>query len=86
MKIEDKWDIQLLVEDFNWHREYTAAEIVNMLKELNAKSHKEISHLINQRVWDETFDDEMAVAARFDAAQRWTKFDKAIEQWYEWKQ
>ena len=86
MKIEDKWDIQLLVEDFNWHREYTAAEIVNMLKELNAKSHKEISHQINQRVWDETLDDEMAVTARFDAAQRWTKFDKAIEQWYEWKQ
>ena len=82
MRIKTADDVQLLVEDFGWTLD-DKVEIRNKLKELNAKEHRRISHIINQRIWDETFDDEMAVTARFDAAQRFTDEDKAIDLWFE---
>ena len=82
MNIKTADDVQLLVEDFGWKLD-DKVENRNALKEMNAAEHRRISHLINQRVWDETFDDEMAVTARFDAAQRFTDMDKAIDAWFE---
>ena len=82
MNIKTAEDVQLLVEDFGWKLD-DKVENRNALKEINAAEHRRVSHLINQRVWDETFDDEMAVTARFDAAQRFTDFDKAIDLWFE---
>jgi uncharacterized protein YeeX (DUF496 family) len=84
MRIETADDVQLLVEDFGWLKQgMSIIEVRNLLKEMNGQEHKRVSHLINQRVWDETFDDEMAVTARFDAAQRFTNEDKAIDLWFE---
>ena len=82
MKIKTADDVQLLVEDFGWKLD-DKVENRNALKEINAAEHRRVSHLINQRIWDETFDDEMAVTARFDAAQRFTDEDKAIDLWFE---
>lgn len=82
MKIKTADDVQMLVEDFGWKLD-DKVENRNALKEINAAEHRRVSLLINQRVWDETFDDEMAVTARFDAAQRFTDFDKAIDLWFE---
>jgi hypothetical protein len=82
MDIKTADDVQLLVEDFGWKLD-DKVENRNALKEINAAEHRRVSHLINQRVWDETFDDEMAISARFDAAQRFTNFDKAIDLWFE---
>ena len=82
MKIKTADDVQLLVEDFGWKLD-DKVENRNALNELNAEEHRRVSLLINQRVWDETFDDEMAVTARFDAAQRFTDEDKAIDLWFE---
>ena len=83
MKIRTADDVQLLVEDFNWLMNLSLEEIRNRLKEMNATQHRKVSRLIVDRLWDETFDDEMAVAARFEAAQRFTEEDKAIDLWYE---
>ena len=82
MRIKTADDVQLLVEDFGWKLD-DKVENRNALKEINAAEHRRVSLLINQRVWDETFDDEMAVTARFDAAQRFTDEDKAIDLWFE---
>lgn len=82
MKIKTADDVQMLVEDFGWKLD-DKVESRNALKEMNAAEHRRISFLINQRIWDETFDDEMAVSARFDAAQRFTDMDKAIDLWFE---
>jgi hypothetical protein len=82
MNIKTADDVQLLVEDFGWKLD-DKVENRNALKEINAAEHRRVSVLINQRVWDETFDDEMAITARFDAAQRFTNFDKAIDAWFE---
>ena len=82
MKIKTADDVQLLVEDFGWKLD-DKVENRNALKEINAAEHRRVSMLINQRIWDETFDDEMAVTARFDAAQRFSDFDKAIDLWFE---
>jgi hypothetical protein len=84
MKIETADDVQLLVEDIGFLRDgMSFLEVRNVLKEMNAKEHKRKIHIINQRIWDETFDDEMGVAAKFDAAQRFTLEDKAIDLWFE---
>ena len=82
MRIKTADDVQLLVEDFGWKLD-DKVENRNALKEINAAEHRRVSMLINQRIWDETFDDEMAVTARFDAAQRFSDFDKAIDLWFE---
>jgi hypothetical protein len=82
MNIKTADDVQLLVEDSGWKLN-DKVETRNALKEINAAEHRRVSVLINQRVWDETFDDEMAITARFDAAQRFTNFDKAIDLWFE---
>lgn len=85
MDIRTADDIQLLVEDFGWNRTHSVAETAVLLKEINAESNKQIQTLIDQRVWDETFDDEMAASARFEAALRWTRFDGAIQAWIKGK-
>jgi hypothetical protein len=84
MKIETADDVQLLVEDIGFLRDgMSFIEVRNVLKEMNAKEHKRKVSIINQRHWDETLDDEMATAAKFDAAQRFTLEDKAIDLWFE---
>lgn len=84
MKIETADDVQLLVEDIGFLKDgMSFLEVRNVLKEMNAKEHKRQAHIINQRVWNETYTDETAVTARFDAAQRFSNEDKAIDLWYE---
>jgi hypothetical protein len=50
---------------------------------MNAAEHRRVRSLIRQRHWDETYDDEMTAKANFDAAQRFTDMDKAIDLWFE---
>ena len=83
MRIKTADDVQLLVEDFRWLLDHSLEEIRNKLKEMNAAQHRKVSRLINDRIWDETFDDEMAVSARYDAAKRFSEEDKAIDLWFE---
>jgi hypothetical protein len=83
MKIKTADDVQLLVEDFGWLRDHSLEEIRNLLKEMNATEHRKTARLINDRVWDETLSDEMAVSSRYEAAKRFTDEDKAIDLWYE---
>ena len=49
MRIKTADDVQLLVEDFGWKLD-DKVEIRNKLKELNAKEHRRVSHIINQRI------------------------------------
>jgi len=83
MNIKTADDVQLLVEDFRWLLDHSLEEIRNKLKEMNAAQHRKTSRLINERIWDETFDDEMAVSARYEAAKRFGEEDKAIDLWFE---
>jgi hypothetical protein len=83
MNIKTADDVQLLVEDFRWLLDHSLEEIRNKLKEMNAAQHRKTSRLINERIWDETFDDEMAVSARYEAAKRFSEEDKAIDLWFE---
>jgi hypothetical protein len=61
MNIKTAEDVQLLVEDFGWKLD-DKVENRNALKEINAAEHRRVSVLINQRVWDETFDDRSIVS------------------------
>jgi hypothetical protein len=83
MNIKTADDVQLIVEDFRWLLDHSLEEIRNKLKEMNAAQHRKTSRLINDRIWDETFDDEMAVSARYEAAKRFSEEDKAIDLWFE---
>jgi hypothetical protein len=83
MNIKTADDVQLIVEDFRWLLDHSLEEIRNKLKEMNAAQHRKTSRLINDRIWDETFDDEMAVSARYEAAKRFGEEDKAIDLWFE---
>jgi hypothetical protein len=82
MNIKTADDVQLLVEDFGWKLD-DKTENRNALKEINAAEHRRVRRLIRDRHWDETFDDDMASKANFDAAQRFTDMDKAIDLWFE---
>jgi len=83
MNIKTADDVQLIVEDFRWLLDHSLEEIRNKLKEMNAAQHRKTSRLINDRIWDETFDDEMAVSGRYEAAKRFSEEDKAIDLWFE---
>jgi hypothetical protein len=83
MNIKSADDVHLIVEDFRWLLDHSLEEIRNKLKEMNAAQHRKTSRLINDRIWDETFDDEMAVSARYEAAKRFSEEDKAIDLWFE---
>jgi hypothetical protein len=83
MNIKTADDVQLIVEDFRWLLDHSFEEIRNKLKEMNAAQHRKTSRLINDRIWDETFDDAMAVSARYEAAKRFSEEDKAIDLWFE---
>ena len=82
MKIKTADDVQLLVEDFGWKFD-DLTENRNALKEINAAEHRRVRRIIRDRHWDETYDDEMAAKANFDAATRFTDMDKAIDLWFE---
>jgi hypothetical protein len=80
MDIRTASDVQLLVEDMGW-KLLDINEIVNNLEELNARELKAARILVNKRVWDETFDDEMAVKARWEYMRRTSTFADAIYEW-----
>jgi hypothetical protein len=82
MNIKTADDVQLLVEDYGWKFD-DKTENRNALKEMNAAEHRRVRSIIRQRHWDETYDDEMTAKANFDAAQRFTDMDKAIDLWFE---
>ena len=81
MKIENADDVQLLVEDMGWQF-LSPTEIVDKLDALNQEELRAARLLVNLRVWDETYDDEMAASARWAYKRRAAVFTEAIEAWY----
>jgi hypothetical protein len=81
MDIKTATDVQLLVEDMGW-KNLSASETVD---KLDALAHEELRAArlqVNRRVWDETFDDEMAALARWSYTRKHATFTEAIEAWY----
>ncbi len=84
MKIKDASDVQLLVEDFGWHiSDMETYEIVENLDGINNQELKQKLHQINQRLWDETFDDATGALAKLHAVTEHENFRKAIQLWKE---
>lgn len=82
MDINNADDIELLVESMNWQT-LPVDEVVEKLEAMNERELKLARHLVNQRVWDETFDDEMAAQARWHYMQKTSAFADAIWEWKE---
>ena len=82
MKIQTADDVQLLVEDMGW-KHLSIQEIVNNLEDMNHEEITAARHLVNKRVWDETFDDEMAATARWHYTRKFAVFAEAIQLWAE---
>lgn len=80
MDINNADDIELLVESMNWQT-LPVDEVVEKLEAMNERELKLARHLVNQRVWDETFDDEMAAAARWHYMKKTSAFADAIWEW-----
>ena len=81
MDIRNADDVQLLVEDMGWHRDLHIDDIVEKLEQINQAELKAARALVNARVWDETFDDEMAATARWHYMQKASAFSDAIWAW-----
>ncbi len=69
MNINTADDVQLLVEDMGCVG-MDINDIVEILERINQQELKAARTLVNQRVWDETFDDEMAAQARWHYMQK----------------
>jgi hypothetical protein len=82
MDIRNADDVQMLVEDMGW-KLLTPLEIVDKLDELNHEEIKAARLQVNQRVWDETYDDAMATTARWAYTRKHAVFAEAIEAWYQ---
>jgi hypothetical protein len=82
MDIKNAEDVQLLVEDMGW-KYLPKHEIVSNLEDMNHEEITKARHLVNQRVWDETLDDEMAATARWHYTRRFSVFAEAIQLWAE---
>lgn len=80
MDINTADDVQLLVEDMGW-RDLHIDDIVEKLEQINQQELKAARALVNARVWDETFDDEMAAQARWHYMQKTSAFSDAIWAW-----
>lgn len=80
MEINTADDVQLLVEDMGW-RDLHIDDIVERLEHMNDQELKAARALVNARVWDETFDDEMAATARWHYMQKAQAFGDAIWAW-----
>lgn len=80
MDINNADDIELLVESMGWQT-LPVDEVVEKLEAMNERELKQARHLVNQRVWDETFDDEMAAAARWHYMKKTSTFADAIWEW-----
>ena len=81
MDIKTATDVQLLVEDMGW-KNLSPSETVD---KLDALAHEELRAArlqVNRRVWDETYDDEMAALARWSYTRKHATFTEAIEAWY----
>lgn len=81
MDIKTATDVQLLVEDMGW-KHLSATETVDKLDALNQEELKAARMQVNRRVWDETYDDEMAALARWSYTRKHATFTEAIEAWY----
>ena len=81
MDIKNVDDVQLLVEDMGW-KLLSPLEVVDKLDELNDEEIKAARLQVNQRVWDETYDDAMAATARWAYTRKHAVFAEAIEAWY----
>ena len=81
MDIRNADDIELLVENMVWRPKYSVEEIVEKLEAMNQRELSQARMLVNQRVWDETFDDEMAAQARWHYMQKTSLFADAIWEW-----
>lgn len=80
MDINNADDVQLLVEDMGWQN-LPIQEIVEKLEHMNQQELKAARALVNQRVWDETLDDEMAALARWHYTKKTATFTEAIWAW-----
>jgi hypothetical protein len=81
MDIKTATDVQLLVEDMGW-KQLSPVEIVDKLDTLAQQELKAARLQVNRRVWDETYDDEMAATARWAYTRKHATFTEAIEIWY----
>jgi len=81
MVIKTAYDVQLLVDSMIWDKEQNLDDKVDVLQELAEQELKRARHLVNQRVWDETLDDEMAAKARWQYVKDNHLFHEAILDW-----
>jgi hypothetical protein len=81
MVIKTAYDVQLLVESLTWDKEQTLDDKVDTLQQIAEREIKQARHLVNQRVWDETLDDEMAAKARWQYVKDNHLFHEAILDW-----
>jgi hypothetical protein len=81
MVIKTKEDVQHLVDSLDWERNQDLDEMVDVLQEIAERELKQARHLVNQRVWDETLDDEMAAKARWQYVKDNHLFHEAILDW-----
>lgn len=82
MKLQTADDVQLLVEDFGWHiQDLQTHEIVFNLETMNNTDLKLALNRISERLWDETFDDQMGALAKLHALKQFEDTNKAIKLW-----
>jgi hypothetical protein len=81
MVIKTAYDVQLLVDSMIWDKEQNLDDKVDVLQEIAEQELKRARHLVNQRLWDETLDDEMAAKARWQYIKDNHLFHEAILDW-----
>lgn len=81
MVIKTAEDVQHLVDSLQWERHQTLDDKVDVLQQIAERELKQARHLVNQRLWDETLDDEMAAKARWQYIKENHIFHEAILEW-----
>lgn len=81
MVIKNKDDVQLLVDALTWDKDQNLDDKVDALQQIAEQDLKQARHQVNQRVWDETLDDEMAAKARWQYVKDNAIFHEAILDW-----
>ena len=84
MDIKNADDVQLLVEDFGWTN-LEPAHAADKLRRMNDEQIAAQRLQVNRRVWDETYDEEMAMKARWHYTRQHAVFAEAIMLWLEGK-
>ncbi len=82
MKLQTADDVQLLVEDMGWHiQDLETHAIVYRLETMNNLELKMTLKTIADRLWDETFDDQMGDMAKLHAVNLFDTQGAAITEW-----